>query len=43
MGIQSTIEKLHYLFNKSDGKIVAHCLDLDLVSSGDTMKEAQRG
>ena len=32
---------LHYLFAHSGGKIVAHCLDLDLVTSGDNLEQAE--
>ena len=32
---------LHYLFSHSDGKIVAHCLDLDLVTSSDSIEKAE--
>ncbi len=32
---------IHYLFTESNGKIVAHCLDLDIISSGSTREEAQ--
>ena len=35
------LNRLHYLFTKSDGKYVAHCLDLDLASSGKTIQEAK--
>ena len=42
MGPLTTITELHYLFDTSDGKIVAHCLDLDLMASGDTREEAQK-
>jgi predicted RNase H-like HicB family nuclease len=31
---------LHYLLSQSDGKHVAHCLDLDLVSTGETREKA---
>ena len=33
---------LHYLLSTSDGKHVAHCLDLDLISVGNTREEAAR-
>jgi len=33
---------LHYLFSSSEGKDVAHCLDLDLVASGKTREEATK-
>jgi hypothetical protein len=32
---------LHYLFSHSDGKIIAHCLDLDLVTSGENIEKAE--
>jgi len=32
---------LHYLFSRSNDKIVAHCLDLDLVTSGNALQEAE--
>ena len=32
---------LHYLFTRSGGKIVAHCLDLDLVTSGADIEGAE--
>ncbi|HUY13068.1 MAG TPA: hypothetical protein VMX16_05455 [Terriglobia bacterium] len=32
---------LHYLFSHSEGRIVAHCLDLDLVTSGNTIESAE--
>lgn len=32
---------LHYLFSHADGKIVAHCLDLDLVTSEDSLERAE--
>ncbi len=31
---------LHYLLSSSDGKFVAHCLDLDLVCVGDSRERA---
>jgi len=31
---------LHYLLSESDGKHVAHCLDLDLVAVGSSQKAA---
>jgi hypothetical protein len=31
---------LHYLLTKSEGKHIAHCLDLDLVASGQSCEEA---
>lgn len=33
---------VHYLLNVADGKHVAHCLDLDLVSVGATRDDAVR-
>ncbi|MFZ0819508.1 MAG: hypothetical protein WAM91_05525 [Candidatus Acidiferrales bacterium] len=33
---------LHYLLSTSDGKHVAHCLDLDLICVGATREEAAR-
>jgi hypothetical protein len=33
---------LHYLLSSSNGKHVAHCLDLDLVSMGDSREESAR-
>jgi hypothetical protein len=39
---ENTILKaLHYLFSHTDGKIVAHCLDLDLVTSGKDIQQAE--
>jgi hypothetical protein len=32
---------LHYLFSHSRGKVVAHCLDLDLVTSGSNIEQAE--
>jgi hypothetical protein len=32
---------LHYLFAHSGGQTVAHCLDLDLVTSGDSIEQAE--
>lgn len=32
---------LHYLFSHSGGRIIAHCLDLDLVTSGDSIEQAE--
>ena len=34
------LDLLHYLLSESDGKHVAHCLDLDLVAVGKCQKEA---
>jgi hypothetical protein len=33
-------KQLHYLIHHADGEQVAHCLDLDLVGSGNTDDEA---
>ncbi len=33
-------KELHYLIHRVDGELVAHCLDMDLVGSGSTDKEA---
>jgi len=33
---------LHYLVDESEGAVVAHCLDYDLVVAADTQKEAIR-
>jgi hypothetical protein len=35
------LKALHYLFARSGTRIVAHCLDLDLVTSGRDMTEAE--
>jgi hypothetical protein len=32
---------LHYLFSHKGAKTVAHCLDLDLVTSGDNLEQAE--
>lgn len=32
---------LNYLFTQQAGRTVAHCLDLDLVTSGDSLEEAE--
>jgi len=32
---------LHYLFSHEDEKIVAHCLDLDIATNGETLEEAE--
>ena len=31
---------LHYLLSESEGKHIAHCLDLDLVATADTREKA---
>lgn len=33
-------KQLHYLIHSADGEQVAHCLDLDLVGSGETAEQA---
>jgi hypothetical protein len=38
---QSILTALHYLFTHSGNKVVAHCLDLDLVTSGPNMEQAE--
>ncbi len=35
------LKALHYLFARSGERFAAHCLDLDLVTSGKDMKEAE--
>ncbi|MFZ0286034.1 MAG: hypothetical protein WAL32_12460 [Terriglobales bacterium] len=35
------LDALHYLFTESDGAIAAHCLDLDIASSGRDLGEAE--
>jgi hypothetical protein len=35
------ITALHYLFSHADSRIVAHCLDLDLVTSGTDIQNAE--
>ncbi len=32
---------LHYLFSHSEDKVIGHCLDLDLVTSGRTIGDAE--
>jgi hypothetical protein len=34
------LDILHYLLTESEGKHVAHCLDIDLVATGDTREKA---
>jgi hypothetical protein len=34
------LDLLHYLLSESDGKHIAHCLDLDLVATAETRKAA---
>jgi hypothetical protein len=34
------LDLLHYLLSESEGKHVAHCLDLDLVAAGEDRKAA---
>lgn len=38
---ETILTALHYLFTPTGGKTVAHCLDLDLVTSGDTLDQAE--
>lgn len=38
---ETILTALHYLFTHCGGKIVAHCLDLDLVVSGDDLEHAE--
>jgi hypothetical protein len=33
-------KQLHYLIHHVDGEYVAHCLDMDLIGSGDTKENA---
>ncbi len=35
------LKALHYLFARSGDRVVAHCLDLDLVTSGADIKQAE--
>jgi hypothetical protein len=35
------LNALHYLFTPSNGAIAAHCLDLDIASSGRDLAEAE--
>lgn len=43
MAIQSEpiLTALHYLFSHSGEKVIAHCLDLDLVTSGQSVDDAE--
>lgn len=43
MAVQSApiLTALHYLFAKSGERVVAHCLDLDLVTSGRDLEHAE--
>jgi len=41
MAGKSILTALHYLFSHADGKVVAHCLDLDLVTSGQNLEQAE--
>lgn len=34
------LELLHYLLSESNGKHVAHCLDIDLVATGENCEQA---
>jgi len=38
---ETIVTALHYLFTHSGKRSVAHCLDLDLVTSGDNMEQAE--
>ena len=35
------LEELHYLFSHENGVTVAHCLELDLVTSGNDIEDAE--
>ncbi|HYN16024.1 MAG TPA: hypothetical protein VES66_09600 [Terriglobales bacterium] len=37
----ATLSALHYLFTHSGKKIVAHCLELDIVTSGPNVEQAE--
>jgi hypothetical protein len=34
------LDPLHYLLTESEGKHIAHCLDIDLIATGDTREKA---
>lgn len=36
------LKSLNYLFSHESGKTIAHCLDLDIVTSGKDREEAER-
>jgi hypothetical protein len=38
---ETILTALHYLFSHCDGRVVAHCLDLDLVTSGSDIEKAE--
>jgi len=38
---ETILTALHYLFTHSGEEVVAHCLDLDLVTSGRTIEQAE--
>ena len=43
MGSFQKFRVLHYFFSTNDrDKTIAHCLDFDLVTSGDSIEEAER-
>ena len=39
--IEPLLTALHYLFSHEDGKVVAHCLELDIATHGKNIDEAQ--
>jgi hypothetical protein len=39
--IEPILTALHYLFSHEDKKIVAHCLELDIATHGNTIKAAE--
>jgi hypothetical protein len=41
MAENTILTALHYLFSHESGRVVAHCLDLDLVTSGSDMTQAE--
>jgi len=38
---QPILTALHYLFTHEEGKVVAHCLELDIATHGDNIREAE--
>lgn len=43
MGLFQKFRVLHYFFSLNErGKTIAHCLDFDLVTSGDSIADAER-
>lgn len=38
---ETILTALHYLFTHSGNNVVAHCLDLDLVTSGNSLERAE--